>query len=53
MQENEIFFTLWCDIDGSDEKVRSRMNFLAVDRPQEVTSQGLLIACKVPWGGLI
>ena len=25
--DEEIFLVLWCDVDGSDEKVHSRMQF--------------------------
>ena len=39
--DNELFLVLWCDIDGSDEKVHTRMNFFAVTRPEAVTGQGL------------
>ena len=39
--DDEIFLMVWCDINGSDEKVHSRMSFLSVARPQTATSIGL------------
>ena len=39
--DDEMFLVLWCDVDGSDEKVHTRMNFFAVCRPQETTGKGL------------
>jgi hypothetical protein len=40
--DDEIFLILWCDVDGCDEKIKSKMSFLAVRRPREVTGQGLV-----------
>ena len=39
--DNEILLVVWCDPDGSDEKVHTRMDFLTVSRPQSVTARGL------------
>ena len=39
--DDELFLVLWCDVDGSDEKVHTRMTFFAVARPEEVTGKGL------------
>lgn len=39
--DDEIFLVLWCDMDSSDEKIKSRMSFFAVCRPKEVTGEGL------------
>ena len=50
--DDEIFLILWCDADGSNEKVTTRMNFFAVDRPQEVTGQGLFDCMRSALGRL-
>ena len=39
--DNEILLVVWCDPDGSDEKVHTRMDFLTVSRSQSVTARGL------------
>ena len=36
--DDEIFLALFCDIDGRDEKVHTRMMFFALGRPQAVTA---------------
>ena len=38
---NEVVLVVWCDLDSSDEKVHTRMDFLTVSRPQSVTACGL------------
>ena len=37
--DDELFLVLWCDVDGIDEKVHTRMR--AVARPDTVTASGL------------
>ena len=37
---NEILLAVWCDPNGSDEKVHTRMGYLMVSRPQSVTADG-------------
>ena len=32
---------MWCDTDGSDEKVHTRIDYLMVSRPHSVTADGL------------
>lgn len=39
-------------MDGSDEKVHSRMSFFAVSRPEEVTSEGLIACLQTALGRL-
>ena len=39
--DNEILLVVWCDPDGTDEKVHTRMDYFAVSRPQSVKADGL------------
>ena len=39
--DEEMFLVLWCDTDGNDEKVHSRMQFFLVMRPESVNATGL------------
>ncbi len=39
--DNEVLLVVWCDRNGSDEKVHTRMEYFTVVRPQSVTAQGL------------
>ena len=39
--DDEMFLVLWCDVDGTDERVHTRMEFFAVGRPTGVTAAGL------------
>ena len=39
--DDEIFLVLWCEVDGSDEMVHSRMSYFTVARPETVTGEGL------------
>ena len=39
--DEEMFLVLWCDTDGNDEKVHSRMQFFSVMRPESVNTTGL------------
>ncbi len=40
--DNELLLVLWCDPNGADEKIHTRMSVLSVHKPQHVTAQGLL-----------
>lgn len=40
--DDEMFLVTHCDIDGLDERVHTRMDFLCVRRPASVTATGLL-----------
>ena len=40
--DDELFLVLWCDVDGSDEMVHSRMSYFTVARPEAVTGKGLV-----------
>ena len=39
--DNELFLVLWCDVDGRDERVHTRMSLFTFSRPQAVTGKGL------------
>ena len=39
--DNEILLVVWCDLDGTDEVVHTRMDYFSVSRPQSVTADGL------------
>ena len=47
--DNEVLLAVWCDPDGTDEKVHTRMDYLMVSRPQLATANGLF---QVLEGGL-
>ena len=34
--DDMLFFVLWCNVEGTDEKVRSEMKFFAVARSKAV-----------------
>ena len=40
--DNELLVVLWCDANGVDERIHTRMSFLSLHKPQSVTAQGLL-----------
>ncbi len=39
--DDELFLVLWCNVDGADEMVHTRMSYFAVARPETVTASGL------------
>ena len=39
--DDELFMVVWCDTNGEDEKVHTRMTYLHVSRPSTVTAAGL------------
>ena len=39
--DNELLLVLWCDTDGVNEKIHTRMSYLAIHKPQHVTAKGL------------
>ena len=39
--DDELFLAVFCDVDGMDERVHTRMKFLAVERPNDATASGL------------
>ena len=39
--DNEVILVVWCDRDGTDEKVHTRMEYFTIIRPQSVTAEGL------------
>ena len=43
---NELLLVLWCDPDGVDEKIHTRMSYLAIHKPQHVTAEGLFESLK-------
>ena len=41
--DNELLLVLWCDPDGTDERMHTRMTSLSVhNKPDHVTAKGLL-----------
>ncbi len=40
--DNELFLVLWCDPNGVEKKIHTRMSFLSIHKPQRVTAEGLL-----------
>ena len=44
--DNELLMVVWCDPNGTDEKVHTRIQFLNVDRPITVRAEGLLQSLK-------
>ena len=47
--DNEVLLAVWCDPDGTDKKVHTRMDYLMVSRPQSARANGLF---QVLEGGL-
>ena len=39
--DNELLMVVWCDPNGTDEKIHTQIRFLTVDRPESVTAEGL------------
>ena len=39
--DNELMLIVWCDVNGSDEKVHTRSDYFTVVRPQSVSGEGL------------
>ena len=39
--DNELILSVWCDRDGMDERIHTRMEYFTVVRPQSVTAKGL------------
>ena len=39
--DNELVLIMWCDINGSDEKIHTRSDYFTTVRPQSVTAEGL------------
>ena len=44
--DDEAFLVVWCDHNGSDEKVHTRMSYFTVVQPQAVTARGLFEALE-------
>ena len=44
--DNELLLIVWCDIDGTDEKVHTKMSNFTVCQPQSVSSQGLFVTVE-------
>lgn len=40
--DDEIFLTLWCDVESTHERVHRTMLYFGLSRPKEVNAQGLL-----------
>lgn len=39
--DNELILVVWCDVNGSDEQIHTRMNYLTIVGPQSVSGEGL------------
>jgi len=39
--DDKLFLVQWCDVNGTDEKVHSRMEFFTVSRPKSGDAKGL------------
>lgn len=50
--DNELILAVWCDRDGSDEKIHTRMEYFTVVRPQSVTAKGLFNVLETALQGL-
>ena len=44
--DNKLLLVLWCDPNGTNEKVHTRMNFLSIHKTECVTAKGLLQSLK-------
>jgi len=40
--DNGLFLVQWCDVNGTDEKIHSRMKFFTVYRPKSGDAKGLI-----------
>ena len=39
--DNELIPIVWCDVNGTDERIHTKMSFFKVCRPQSVFAEGL------------
>ena len=39
--DNELVLAVWCDPDGKDERIHTKMSFFKVIRPDSVSGSGL------------
>ena len=39
--DNELLLIVWCDADGTDEKIHTKMCYFSVCRPESVSAEGL------------
>ena len=39
--DNELLLVLWCDPDGKDKKIHTRISYLSIHKPHHVTAEGL------------
>lgn len=44
--DNELLLVVWCDINGTDERVHTRMDYLTIVRPESVSGEGLFNVLK-------
>ena len=52
--DNEVALVVWCEISASDERLHTRIAYLGVERPKNVSGIGLfdvldLILCILHW----
>ena len=50
--DNELILAVWCDRDGGDERIHTRMEYFTVVRPQAVTAEGLFQVLETALQGL-
>ena len=50
--DDEMFLAVWCEVDGSDERVHTRLSYFSLNRPKEVTAVGLLECLQTALGRL-
>ena len=44
--DNELLLVLWCDPDGEDERIHTRISYLSVYKPPHTTAEGLFQSLK-------
>ena len=50
--DNELILAVWCDRDGMDERIYTRMEHFTVVRPQSLTGKGLFSVLETGLKGL-
>ena len=44
--DNELTLVLWCDLNGEDKKVHTRVSFLSIERLERATAEGLFLSLQ-------
>ena len=50
--DNVIILAVWCDRNGGDKKIHTRMDYFTVVRPQAITAEGLFKVLETALQGL-